>query len=206
MRIVAAGCSHTWGEGLPDVYPKDGVRTEPSELAWPSLLGKKLNCDVKNIANRGAGNLEIMWRLLQFDLKPDDIVIVQWSHFVRYEFFRFDNFDRGSRIRANENLFMFDSDARNKNWALDNAIRNWFTIQHCSLWLESNKHKFLNLIFLNDAKLFPIPEKIHIPNVIDFYQSLPTFFVDKALDGSHPGSKTHELVCDTIYDKVLNYE
>ena len=50
-RIVALGCSNTWGMGLPDIEDEDFVGKVPSKLAWPVLVGNKLNLKRENIIN-----------------------------------------------------------------------------------------------------------------------------------------------------------
>ncbi|NBP59254.1 hypothetical protein EBU71_22405, partial [bacterium] len=100
-RLVAFGCSYTFGEGLPDTYPipelhKDRV---PSLQAWPAHLGKKLNLESINYGWGGSGNAEILLRLLKTKIYSDDIVVIQWSHFTRLDFYQIVNkYGDGQRV------------------------------------------------------------------------------------------------------------
>jgi hypothetical protein len=44
MRIIAFGCSYTYGHGLPDCLDDDKITQGPthSNLAYPSILAEKL--------------------------------------------------------------------------------------------------------------------------------------------------------------------
>lgn len=54
---------------------------------WPTLLGKKLNLEVKNMAFGGDSNYAILNQFLEVvDLiKQGDIVIFGWTHVVRFQ-------------------------------------------------------------------------------------------------------------------------
>ena len=63
MRLVAFGCSQTWGSALPDVW---GIKENQtihergvSKYAWPKLLANKLDVECVNLGIAGASNKEI---------------------------------------------------------------------------------------------------------------------------------------------------
>ena len=52
-RLVAFGCSYTYGHGLPDcIMAKGRAGKRPSKFAWPYLLAKKLDKRYTMLASR----------------------------------------------------------------------------------------------------------------------------------------------------------
>lgn len=101
------GCSITQGFALPDVvrvFRDDSGRLltakelidkrvhwedihlyQPSEYAWPAVLGHKLNMPVQNHARRGACFQQISRQCAVSapTIRPSDIVIVMWTYLSR---------------------------------------------------------------------------------------------------------------------------
>ena len=85
-KLFAFGCSHTYGQGLPDcIEGKKAPGPNPSKLGWVSKIGEALKKDVVNKGVCGAGNKEILWNLIKHStlITPEDSVIIQWSYFER---------------------------------------------------------------------------------------------------------------------------
>ena len=81
-RLIASGCSFTYGQGLAD----------PQTEAWPAVLGKQLGLEVVNLAQCGASNYYIVNSLMDFmitDHQPGDFYICGWSHWSRWTFTNF---------------------------------------------------------------------------------------------------------------------
>ena len=79
-RLVAFGCSYTYGHGLPDcIMAKGRAGKKPSKFAWPHLLAKKLDKELYNAGIPGASNKLIMDTVINFPLKPTDTVVILWS-------------------------------------------------------------------------------------------------------------------------------
>lgn len=74
MKLLAVGDSFTYGEELED-----------RNLAWPYLLGKKLNYDVTNLGKPSGGNTQIIRNVVE-NVYGYDLIIIAWSHFARIEF------------------------------------------------------------------------------------------------------------------------
>mgnify|MGYP003113757964 CR=1 FL=1 len=75
--ILVSGCSYT-----VDIYPFP---------VWPTLLAKKLDTEVINVASSGAGNDYIFSAILDKLVSINDsvdMVIVMWSEFQRVDFER----------------------------------------------------------------------------------------------------------------------
>ena len=80
-RIVASGCSFTYGDGLEN----------PKEQAWPAQLAKSLGVDCVNLAQPGMGNEHVFASIVDYfaffpEHKKDSFVIPSFSKFSRIEF------------------------------------------------------------------------------------------------------------------------
>ena len=74
-RLIAFGCSHTYGIGLGD----------PSKEAWPMVLGDLLEVQkTVNKGNPGASIKEIAHTAFNFKYLPTDIVVFLWTHLNRH--------------------------------------------------------------------------------------------------------------------------
>lgn len=86
MKLKSFGCSFIFGTDLAD----DG-RLLPyatgSRLTWPSLVARKLGCRYETYARPGAGNLQILERLLN-SIDPDNpaIYVIGWTYIDRFDF------------------------------------------------------------------------------------------------------------------------
>lgn len=88
-RLIACGCSFTYGHGLRDCR-YDGINytdmtqiQTPSHLAWPQIAANKLGIECVNLSRCGESNRYIAYALTQFEFQPDDIVVPMWTHFTR---------------------------------------------------------------------------------------------------------------------------
>ena len=86
LRIIAFGCSQTYGHCLEDAYVVDNtkwdkvtVAEQPSKLAYPQLLGDYFNCEVHNLSYPGASNRNMWYEIINFNFEPTDIVICTWT-------------------------------------------------------------------------------------------------------------------------------
>ncbi|SRR6056297_1594173 len=88
-RLVAFGCSHTFGVGLPDseYCKKRDTSFKPSQLSWAGHVAKTMNRELVNKGWPGGSNKRIWHSIVNFDYHDDDLVIIQWSHFQRFVFF-----------------------------------------------------------------------------------------------------------------------
>lgn len=204
-RLLAYGCSFVYGQGLPDTYPHNSA---PSKFAWPALLGEKLNREVVNYGSMGAGNLEIFNSILTTKFEPDDIVVIMWSQFTRHDFFRYKLFPRGSRLVDDDGeLEFFKYNPVEEKWWIDNnRDRNWLTIQHCNLYLDSLKIPSVSVLgMVCDGDTLPFP-RLEIPNLMR--DVLPEdWMIDRGLDanefgGGHPGLESHKLISQMFYDRI----
>jgi len=192
-RLITFGCSYTYGDSLPDCL--DPYHSDPSQYAWPSLLGNLLNLETVNMSTSGSGNLEILWNVLNFDFQESDMCIIMWSHFSRDHIFT----SKGcSRIDAHgyENI--------TKHWSLthteyDLAVRNWIYIHHAACYLSKIKNNFYIISGnLSDTEINCRPSFVRTDNYLD----LVFCNVDYGNDNSHPGVKSQAIMATRIYNSI----
>ena len=90
MRIVSFGCSLTYGEGITknDCYP---YLTKPSEYSWPNIIGRDLLNNKYEVINEswpGASNKLILYKIMNFDFRQDDIACIQFTFTGRDSLFK----------------------------------------------------------------------------------------------------------------------
>ena len=87
-RLIAFGCSNTFGEGLEDCWVRGSVSSNPSKFAWPNVLGSLLNMnEVVNMALPAISNKQIWLNAMEFDYQDGDIVFFHWTFIDRDCFF-----------------------------------------------------------------------------------------------------------------------
>ena len=194
MRIVAFGCSYTYGHALPDCDIGESHQPGPlpSKFAWPQLLADHYAVPCINEAKCGASNKEIWYRAVNFSYERNDLVLILWASIKRSciflnrkeihqfgpwaiddkrtrAFYKFMHTEYESEydflLRANHLKLYFD---RLGIVNLQTTIESEMPID------ESWNHvKFLDLNFLNILSRYP-----------------------KAADGRHPGKEAHQKIAD----------
>lgn len=217
-RLVAFGCSFTYGHSLPDCVGeleddgKDFGRPGdlPSQYAWPNLLAEKLGYDCLNLSVIGTGNYQILIDILRTDFKQDDVVIIGYSYFNRYDYYQMiDRVDQGVQIKYEDvqhrkkiNRSMLTSVLSNlniQNYDEKMYWNNWLSIQHAEMLL--NYKNIQNYSFLN----LPDVAQEHKPDLIElnnFFDDMQLTFKDYALDKKHPGIETHRLQSEHLYSII----
>ena len=209
-RLIAFGDSFTFGQYLED---QGGWNRE--RLAWPTVLGAKLNLEVVNNAVPGFSNVEILATILDFKFKKDDLVIVGWTFVQRDVVFRKDTLfkigEAGNFLLpiggGNRKLSPWTNDPICKQWLniytdYDLGIKSGLHIHHAELYLDSigvQQYHFLSHIqsynpFEKSLKWIKKPKNL-IKNLI-FKR------IDLALDNAHPGIKSHQQLADKLYDHI----
>lgn len=204
-RLITFGCSFTYGSALPDDWPgSPPPHNKPSQYSWSKLLADKLGREIVNNGIPGAGNLEILQKILNTKFEKDDLVVTGWSHFDRFDFYTFTDWTTGEKNDPQKyrdvllNQFYDD-----KAWIINNNVKNWLSIHHASCYLKSigiQQYNF-NAITYN---LHPIP-KIHIENFLTILGS--DWIVDRCPDFTdvlpgHPGVESQKLLANILYDKI----
>jgi hypothetical protein len=85
MRIIAFGCSYTYGHGLSDCLDNDMMTQGPthSNLAYPSILAEKLNCDESSVGKKLKGNHltyhDVSWFVNQYNFNPMRLLLKNYK-------------------------------------------------------------------------------------------------------------------------------
>lgn len=151
-RLLAFGCSYTYGQGLSDCWDSEKLNygPTPSKLAWPNLVGEQLDCEVYNYGIPGASNKHIWHTILNTEFQKSDIVIVLWSYSQRHCFFKNDNSiqrmlfsDIGRKYRFENRKWKPDAFLETKFYyenfysELDSIIESVNKINHVNYYLKS---------------------------------------------------------------------
>lgn len=199
-RLVAFGCSHTYGYGLPDISHPNQSGTY-SQLAWPSLLSKELSRNLVNKAFPGWSNTKILHEILSFDYQADDLVIVLWATIDRDLLFMED----GSEL----NVGCWNEDTFTKQYYclhsdLDMAIKTLTCIHHSDIFFKNKNVTAKHFLYTN--KFYKVVE-----NAKDrckwFDTPLENAFLygmmqDRASDNLHFGVETHRVLSNFIKGKI----
>ena len=216
-RLVVFGDSNTYGHGLEDCFhpPTNSYGPNPSKFAWPVHLSKLLNKELIHSADTcmpGSGNLEILYKILYFKFKPDDVVVTLWSFAARdlllnKECMNTDG-DTPFEKHSLQRLAPYFTEYNNVgHWLnlysdFDFHVRSWFYAHHADCYLELNKIKNFNF-FLDRVNMVDN----FFPTFLNFKNAYPDIhFVahDKALDGVHPGPQSHITMANMINDIIKN--
>jgi hypothetical protein len=194
-RLVTFGCSYTYGIGLEDIYGSKKV-TEPSKLAWPTLLGQLLDKTTINESAPGSGNFEIFDKIIRYNFQPDDLVIIMWSHFIRLGHYKileknYKGQRKGSMMQAKHTAILME---------FDNAYKNYQIFHHANLYLESKKiDNYSFIAFFRDRDSFPCPSFFEFSKMLTIQED---YHIDMALDREHFGHKSHEKLANILYNKI----
>lgn len=206
-RLLTFGCSFAYGHGLPDCYiPPDMPGNQPSKHAWTQLLADKLKYECVNLSAPGSGNFQILIEILKTNYQKDDLVIIAFSYFTRYDFYKMtDKIDRGINVNyeGSEHKQHILAELGIKYLEEKTFWSNWLAIQHCELFLNSKNIKNYSFMGIPIGAREEKPELINLKN---FIYDMPFFLKDKALDNEHPGLESHKLLAENIYDKIVQHE
>jgi hypothetical protein len=222
MRIVAFGCSHTYGHSLPDcVVDKYLPGPHPSHFAFPSLIANQLGVMCINKSVPGASNLQILLNILQFNFLPNDLVLVMWTFPNRGTLFTekkqlvkiapwllSDNIDKG---------ILIDYSAKKDKTPKDSVIgmaRSFYET-------HSDYHlRLMSWLYMDMASMFL--DKIHIKKIFVTFDNawnisenpmldcrsikepLDSYEIDYGFDGFHPGLETHKIWANKILEVLKN--
>lgn len=197
-RIIALGCSYTYGHGLSDCIHSDRTSPGPcpSKLGFPAIVATHLERKLVNLSSPGAGDKHIMHIANNFIFRPSDICLMQWSHGNRYCIIKqHKTVDLGvwqdNKPARSYYKFMYDQ------WDTD-TMRDVY-IDYINLKLKDIGVKTYNIIPI-DTRInqLTINKEITMSD-----KNLQNFKVDVALDNSHPGRQSHKLFADYLINKYF---
>ena len=197
-RLVAFGCSNTYGEGLPDCWDDGEAGPKPSKYVWPQLLADDLNLECVNLSVPGTSNKQICNDILNTDFKSTDIVVIMWTFFSRTCFFQ----DEGRSKR------IIVQDITNKNF--ESYRQKYNSIYYKTFYTQTNSNiescMYINLIQLmlkeKEISNYHVNYNHTQGNLIvnhsppewsqtDIYD-IDNVYDDTALDGMHPGIESQK--------------
>lgn len=212
MRIIAFGCSYTYGQWLSSTELR-GKKDCPNVLSYPSIIAKKLNCPVDNLAEPGSSNKQIWFRIITYKFKPGDIALVHWTHTER-----FCSIDDKSKIKRFGPWLNTDQDVMayykhvwlNFDTCLDSNLRLINGMEHLDRKGIKNFHMRLNSINVDTQlkadNILKMTDR-GLGKILNFNlfstDIMPDHIKnDKALDDKHPGSLVHQWFADQLINQM----
>ena len=195
-RLIAFGCSYTYGEGLWDCL---NIATHikakhPSKFAWPTLLGKNLDRKNINLSQPGCSNRYIANKILNTHIQKDDIVVVLWTHPDRSIIFGKENYTN-QHIHATRNNKMNKTYFKHVYDPYNCFLESQHSIHYTNLYLSSKGVTIYN--FQAEHRL-PIPAYATPDwNTVKVI-SQHLYYIDMADDGAHPGIESQKLIAQDM--------
>ena len=190
-RLIAFGCSHTYGHGLDDCWnnlTKQPGKT-PSKFAWPNRLAQVLDRECVNFGSPGASNKEILYNIQNFDFAKDDIVCILWSYITRY-----------CILFTNKINQIVNEYKPNEFSEYDYLHQQWTCMNYANMFLEKKNVEQYHFTVHNDnIKNPPKWSEVNI-QTLDFQFYAHTF--PKALDLIHLGKKAHKNIAKDMKEII----
>lgn len=193
-RIVAFGCSHTYGLELPDCPT---VWDPPSSMAFPNIVANKLNLDVLNRADTGASQRQIAATILETDIDKNDIVVINWTNPIR----------RGiwNGLHWNQ-LASWTEDRIWKKYhakyhcETDDILDSLMNINLANMFLKSKCKRVINTIHNYNKDIVDSTHKWNDVK-IEMIFSDNNFYYNN-LSGGHPDLKSHEVFAERLLEII----
>jgi hypothetical protein len=224
MTIVSFGCSLTFGTDLPDSNPTAGWPTA-SNLTWPALISKRLDCPYLTRAKGGSGNLCIsdrVSRAVHYFVDPNRFFIINWTFIDRFDFSHPTgiHFNSGPQdyitCRPNETDELSQFYYRNFHSEYRDKFTNLMYIKLTVDILQKHRVKFAMTTI--DDQLWC--DRWHAPpHILEMQQEIRPYVLDfegrNFLDWSqhhgfdisstgHPLVEAHQAAADVILPKIKN--
>ena len=195
-KLVAFGCSNTFGRSLPD----DADGYVPSKYSWPFLLSKLFDIEILNLGIPGASNKQILYNILNYNFKQNNVVFVLWTYPNRHCIIH----SKNSVEKIGNWLMPFK---KSKTFfkmfytEYDQKITDCFYYNLANLYLQQKKIKHIFLIPNNKCINLDINwQLVKFLNV--FFDDLKTMY-PFASDNMHLGTEGHKNFAHTIFNKYM---
>ena len=204
-RLIAFGCSHTFGHGLSDCWiEKEKTHgVYPSKYAWPTILARHMNRFPVNMGICGAAANQISNNIVRYNYRKNDIVVVLWTHTNRHSVV----YQNGSASQMS--AYAATLNKKSKIWLknfydeYDSLINYASSIITAQKFLEKNNIPSMHFIvedIQSDVEKYKVNkffELIDLDNNGIFFYDNP--IRDVALDNAHLGPETHKWFAQEIY-------
>jgi len=203
-RLVAFGCSNTYGVGLRDCWKATGAPLAragdlPSQYAWPKILADLLERICCNNSISSASNLEILQTILSYKFVSDDIVVVLWTFS-----------DRDMVFVPGElpiRLHAYSDPSLLKPWAevhntYDLKMRTWLQIHHAYHYIKNIGVKFYFLETKSPPDSFTPPNWLRDIEFLDIDTQKIRNIYPLAQDNLHPGEECHAEYARLIWNQI----
>ena len=204
-RLVAFGCSLTYGDCLPDCYNPDEndplgyvASPAPSTGAWPRVAADLLGMGCLNLSRSGSSNTRILLSVLGHDWRDGDVAAVLWSYPDRDVLFT----EKGPKHLGGWNA---DSPGVARSYytahsSEDLQMRTWIHHHHAALYLESLGVPFVMGSVTGWVRLWWAGRDYRSIDSGVFAQP----FIDLGLDGWHPGAEQHREWASVFARQISN--
>ena len=193
-RIVAFGCSHTYGLELPDCLT---VNDPPSKMGFPNILGKKLNLEVLNRADTGASQKQIAATILQTEFYKDDIIVINWSNPIRRGIWNGLHWEQLGPWNKDTTWKRFNA---KYHYDVDDVLDTLMNINLANLYLKGKCKKIINSMQYYYSEI--INSKINWNTVkIDLVFSDKDYYYNTLKDG-HADLKSHEVFAERLFKLI----
>ena len=195
MRLVAFGCSNTYGLALPQEFIDDEVPLT-SKYAWAAVLSNRLGVECVNKGIPGASNKLISHMISNTPLYSTDIVVVLWSYIDRWCVIENPNYNEHNPA-LNYNIAPWISNKRSKYYykliynETDHRLDTNYRIDYANLYLNNKgiKHYQSSCGSIDHPLLLDIK-----------FQELKN--IDYAADNQHAGIEAHKAIAETFYKRI----
>ena len=204
-RLLAFGCSNTYGQGLTDCYHSNGaISSVHSNFAWPSVVANELGLTLSNQSDPGASNKQIWNQILSNDFNSTDTVIILWSYFDRWCVFHKDKSLTKIGVWASNKITK--QYYKNLHNDFDNGLDFWLRINHIYTFLENIGIQQYHLTCQNIKNLGPKEPKWSTAKITPVYLFNIKQKYPKALDGKHPNEDAHREFGIQLINYIQKYK
>lgn len=192
-KIIAFGCSFTFGEGLDDSFSdvEFPELLKFSNHAYPNILSNALGMQCINLAYPGSSNKKILRNILEYKFDKADIAIVMWTTPARSTIYYPDP--------AND-LMLHRNRAFQKHESQFFRVHTPYDIEYSDavhIMSGVNYLKSLGIEFYNCN--IGIDISVNVPWFATYQPQIKfsDFIVDETPDGSkHPGIHSHRKLAN----------
>jgi len=204
-RLIAFGCSLTYGHGLPDCHiAPHNPGPVASKLVWPEIVAQQLNRTCINMSSPGSSNKRIWHTIINFKFKKDDIAVILWS----WE-------DRSAVLRDKKSVgdigHWIESDSTQAHYQYlytryDALVQTKLYVSHANFLLKEKAVPVYNLTIRKEtAGIFKLSEQTtpHIPLYLwnNYKGRYP-----KALDNHHPGVECNRTFGNDVLQYMISHK